>query len=118
VSEGHGVRKSYYGGLGLLLLLTIVLASCMTADWKSVNSRLDSWVGSGVDKVYAVYGPPFSSQDLSDGGKTILYEFRTGSFEGTQYSCQILFLIRNQKVWNWRYNGNYGAVNQFVQWAP
>lgn len=63
----------------------LVLSACATTE--NFKMKMNSWVGSHVDRLVASYGPPQSSTELSDGGKVIEYvRSRTDQYGGGTYT--------------------------------
>lgn len=64
-----------------LILLTLALSGCTTTkpDMVSMESFMDSWVGSHIDDVTAEWGAPSNQIARSDGGHTYSWETITAN---------------------------------------
>jgi len=75
---------------------------------------MHSWIGHEEDEVYLIYGPPMRSQVLKDGTKLIAYNYSSSGTD-TPTFCEINFTIKNEKVFNAKFTGDYGAVSDHVK---
>jgi len=107
---------------GILVSIFIVLlsTSCATMLFKPYQDKMDTWIGKSSDQLFIVYGPPNASQKLSDGKTVVSYSF--SDVEGTKgdtntWYCKLTFVIENDKIIKWNWDGNLGGMQAYVKAA-
>lgn len=114
--------------LSILTGLSLLIA-CVTADWDKLNRRLATWPGASEDNVLLVYGVPSREKETSSGMKVQTFtsqsmhsdrnwDINTGEFSsGGSYSlsCQVNFFLKDSKVIEVKYTGNWGECEGFVR---
>ncbi|WP_282046278.1 hypothetical protein [Roseibium album] len=89
----------------VLIAVGLLLAGCQT---KSIEERLNTWIGATESEVLDQKGPP--DRSYSSGGKKYLTWIGTPSaytYGGTTsfYRCDLTFTFTRGKVTNWRTKG-------------
>ena len=84
----------------LLVLLALALSGCTTTE-----SVMDSWVGSHIDDITAVWGAPSNQISRSDGGHTYSWETTSGNQYGTSTCTQTFVTNAEGYIRTWSYIG-------------
>jgi hypothetical protein len=116
------------GFFSLISFILLAVCSC-TPNWTKIRSDMDSWNGAPADELYMSWGPPQGTQALSNGNTIVSYSTATNLSTGGYYAgnvwvpqdnstltCKVLFTIdKEEKIVNWSYSGNYGAIEKVVR---
>jgi len=82
----------------ILSILTILLLSgCL-------SKKMDSWVGSPLDRLAESWGAPTSTYNKSGGGKVVTYTEMWSNRYGMQTCVMTFDVDSNSIVRSWRYN--------------
>lgn len=69
----------------LLLAAVSTLSGCA-----NFGAKVESWQGRTTDDLIRAWGPPSSTETLSDGGRVISYT-HGHQISGTSYDCRVWF---------------------------
>lgn len=88
-----------------ILLAFSLLALCGCASTAKYEKNLSSWIGASEENLVTHWGTPESSYKVSDSVKTISFIYNGGQGEYQKYWCKTTFVLKNEVVDSWKYEG-------------
>ena len=90
-------------------VLCMLLAGCA-----NFGAKIDSWKGQTTDDLIRAWGPPTSTETLSDGSKAVSYN-HGHQISGTSYECNVWFLAdKSGRITSAQGEGQVGGCNRFL----
>lgn len=99
-----------------LIVAAVALAACATRQ--NYEQSLNGWIGHKTDELAASWGPPSSTQNLSDGGRLVTYDSqRSRSIPTGALTEPTTTYIKGTPVEGGR-GSTYGSSTGYVIYTP
>jgi hypothetical protein len=85
--------------------MTILLAVAFLSGCASMDTKMNSWIGSSIDDVTASWGAPESSMNRADGGVAYTWIWFSSNQYGVRQCRQTFITDSTGKVVRWSYAG-------------
>lgn len=94
--------------------MTKYIGCLLLAGCASLGAKVDSWQGRTTDDLIRAWGPPSSSETLSDGSRVLSYT-HGHQIGGTSYDCRLWFMAdKSERITKGEGEGQLGGCNRML----